>query len=222
MELQEFKNIWAEYDRKLDKTLQVNMQLLRQLKLDKIQSKTSGLLILKLVETAMVLVILGWLGDFMVNYYRQPQFIISALVVLVFAVMGLVSDIRQLSIIAQLKLGYDDAIAPLQKKVESLKVVIINYIKYGLLFIPCYPFLLIIAGKLFLHVDFTEETRRAYFLSNVGIGSLLLIPTIWIFIELSRKNIKPWAKNLLSGSGWHQANAAADFLKEIEAFEKEA
>lgn len=222
MELQELKNIWAEYDRKLDKTLQVNMQLLRQLKLDKVQGKANGLLTLKIFEIAMLLIMLGWLGDFMLKYYRQPQFMISAFVLLVFVALGIVSVIRQLSIITQLKLGYDDAIAPVQKNIQSLKAVIITTLKYALLLIPCYPFLLIIAGKMIFNVDFTEGTRRAYLLSNVVAAFIFLIPTIWIFIALSRENIKPWAKTLLFGSGWYQANAAADFLKEIEAFEKEA
>ena len=221
MELQELQNIWAEYDRKLDRSLQVNMQLLRQLKLDKVESKTRGLFILKLVETVWVAAIIGYLVSFITQYLNQWPLVLSGLVVLAFAAMGFVSDIRQLSIIMQLKLGYDDAIAPIQKKIESLKTVIIDYIKYGLLFIPCYPFLMIVAGKTFMHVDFTENARRAYFLSNVAVGAVLAVPIIWIFVELSRKDIKPWAKNLLSGSGWFQANAAADFLKEIENFEKE-
>jgi hypothetical protein len=39
MELEELKTLWGEYDRKLDKSLQVNMALLRKLNFDKAAKK---------------------------------------------------------------------------------------------------------------------------------------------------------------------------------------
>src|SRR4051812_48295421 len=119
MELQEFKNIWAEYDRKLDKSLQINMQLLRQMKMDEVNRQTKGLLIIKVAETLFALFILGYLVSFIAkNLYHLPL-IISAGLLLLFTIMGFVSDIRQLTLILQLKMGYDDAIAPVQKKIGA-------------------------------------------------------------------------------------------------------
>jgi len=223
MELQEFKDIWSDYDRKLDRNLQLNMQLLKQLNLDKAKNKLNRLLWLKGIEVAVFILMTLCMGSFIANNWPALQFTISGLILAAVLIMWIISVVKQLAIIADLQMGYADAIAPVQKKIERLKLHILNYTKYSFVLLPLYPVMMLVAGKAFLHIDFFASQHRLYFLSNVAIGLVLIPVALWFFKLLSAKNIsESVSKNLLVGTGWRQADSAHSFLNEIEKFEKEA
>jgi hypothetical protein len=223
MELQELKNIWAEYDRKLDRNLHLNMQLLRQMNFDKVKNKLSKLLFFKVIEMIVFGSAVIYLGRFTVNNWSVPQLSVSAIIIGALFIVCFVYNIKQLSIIIQLQMGYNRAIAPIQKKIEQLKLMIVTYVKITLLLFPLYPVLLLLAGKVIFDMDFLDSKHRTYFLSNASVGLVLLILAFWFLRQLSSKNINSTAaKILLTGSGWYQANSAYKFLGEIEKFEQEA
>lgn len=222
MELQELQNIWAEYDRKLDRNLQMNMQLLKQLKFDRAKRKLSKIVYLKVIEVLLLIPAIIYLGNFAADNWRMPQFSLSATVIGLLFILFLVYVIKQLVITRQVEMGFDNAVTPIQKKIEQLKLSIVNYVKYILILLPLYPLLLLLAGKIVLNVDFMEPAYKAYFLSNVAIDIILLPLALWLINKLSVKNINSTvAKTLLTGSGWFQANAAYQFLGEIEEFERQ-
>lgn len=222
MELQEFKNIWADYDRKLDKSLQLNLQILRKVNFDRISSKANTAILFKLAEMGILFFMMGYLFNFTIRYRGIPQFSIPAIVTGLFMMAGFISDIRQIIILVQLRTGFDEPVTLLQKKVEKLKLLIINYVKCSFISLVFYPLLMILAGKIFLNIDFFEPRLRAYLIGNVVVGLALAPLFIYLYVQLSRKNLRQvWVKNFLTGSGWNQAVAAEKFLKEIEEFEQE-
>jgi len=222
MELEELKTLWSEYDRKLDKNLQMNMQLLRKINFDKARFKMKTLFLFKLSEMIIWMFIFIYLIDFIVKYSTSPQFLIPALLIETVIITFFVMNIKILSVVNQLLLkNNNEAIAPLQKQAENLTLLIVNYAKYSLFMIPGYPLILMILGKVFLDFDFFNPQHRVYLIANVTLGVLLLPLFIWLFKQLS-KNDKPlWVENILSGSGWRQANDAGSFLNEIAKFERE-
>ncbi|RWY50996.1 hypothetical protein [Mucilaginibacter gilvus] len=223
MELQELQTIWAEYDRKLDRNLHLNMQLLRQIKLDKAGSKLSSLFYYKITEMIILAAAVIYLGSFVSDNWGKPQFSLSAIAICALFVVCFVYDVKQLSLIRQVQRGFNAAIAPLQKKIEQLKLSIVTCVKCALILLPLYPLLLLLAGKMVFNVDFLEPARRTYFLSNAAVAIILIPLAVWLIAKLSAKNINnSVAKTLLMGSGWYQANAAYRFLGEIEKFEQEA
>lgn len=220
MELDDLKNIWTEYDRKLERSLQLNMHLLRKMNMDKVRQSSGKLLAIKLIEAALYGFIMVYMIGFTAKHFSQPQFGIPAVLLVIVMGIAFFSIIKHLEIIYQLRRYADTAIAPMQKKAETLKLKIVRCVKYTFFAIPAYPLLLLLAGKIFLNVDFTTAKHLTYFLSNVGVALATLPLVIWFYRELSQKEIKKqWVKNLLVGSGWYQAQAAEDFLEEIEKFE---
>ena len=223
MELEELKNMWSEYDRKLDKSLRLNMQLLRQINFDKAKFKIRTLFIIKLFEMVTLMAAAKWLTAFALQNIASPQFYIPAFMLDAMLAAIWIAVLLQISIVIQLELQRNTgAIAPLQKKVERLKSIIVSYLKYALFLIPLYPLMLIVGAKAYLHMDIFELQHRTYLISNLIVALALLPASIWLFRELNKQVIgKRWVKELLSGSGWNQAQAAQQFLQEIEAFEKE-
>jgi hypothetical protein len=220
MELEQLKTLWMEQDKKLDKSLQLNMQMLRKINFDKIAGETKTIFVYKILEMIVLLFMLSYLLDFTIKYFFVPQFSISAIITMAFIAAGFISDVRQISIIIQMRSDHNAPVSSMQKKVEKLKILIVNYVKTAFISIPFYPVLLVVSGKIFLNVDFASPHFRLYLLANV-IFSLLLLPVfIWMYRQLSKQNISQvWVKNFLTGSGWNQAQSAQQFLEEIEAFE---
>ena len=223
MELEELKTRWNEYDEKLQKNLQLNMILLRKINFDKTRNKLKTFFVFKLIEMIIIMFQFIYLIGFTIDNIKLPQFSTPAVILEIAIVAYFILDVRMFALINDLHIkNSNGALAPLQKKTEKLKLLIVTYVKYSLFLIPFYPILMQLAGKIFLNIDFLSPQFRNYFISNVVVGLLLLPAFIWLFRQLSQKEIKQnWVKSLLSGTGWNQANEIEKFLMEIEDFEQE-
>jgi hypothetical protein len=223
MELEELKTAWGEYDKKLDKNLKLNLQLLRKMNFDKARFRMRWLFVIKITSMCWLMIVVMYLIGFAIKYIQQPQFSIPAMLMILLVSVSLVYEFKQYVIMIHLQLkSSDEAIAPLQKRLETLKIMIVNKVKYALFLIPFYPLLMILTGKIFLNIDFFSPQLKGYLIVNIIFGLLLLPVFIWLYRQLSKKDIKPGLiKNLLPGSGWFLVNDAGDFLKEIDKFEEE-
>jgi len=223
MELEELKKRWNEFDNKLEKSLQLNKELLKQVNFDKAKNKIRTLLIFKLLETAVLSLIIFYLVKFTIYNFTNPQFSVSAFILLFFAVLGYISNIRQVSLMIRLKTDSAEDITSKQKKLTALKLLIADYVKWGLLSIPFFPVWIILIPKIFLNIDMYTNGMNAWWWTNIGLGIVLIPFVLWVFRQLSKKNINQfWVKNLLEGSGWGLAADAENFLTEIEKFEQES
>ena len=222
MELEELKNRWNEFDNKLEKSLQLNKQLLNKINLDKAKNKLRTLLIYKLLEMGVLVYVIYYLVNFTIKNIDSTQFSISALILIFFGVMGYISDIRQISVIIRLRTDKADDITSKQKNLTTLKLLIVNYVKWALLSIPFFPVWIVLIPKIFLNFDIYSSSMNLWWWMNIGLGILFIPFVLWIFRQLSKKNINLfWVKNLLDGSGWSLVTDAENFLNEIEKFGKE-
>jgi hypothetical protein len=222
MELEELKKIWNEQEEKLNKSLQLNIQLLRKINFDKAGNKLRTLLFYKLTEMIILLFMIAYLWNFTIKYFNTPGFSVPSVILTGFIMAGFISDIRQVNIITQLRSEENAPVSFLQKKTEKLKLLIIGYVKMSFITIPFYPLLMIVGGKIFFNVDCWVPQHRSFLMANFITGLLLIPLFAWLYRQLSKHNIKQvWVDNFLTGSGWNQADAAHKFLAEIAAFEKE-
>jgi len=221
MELEELKTLWSDYDKKLDKSLQLNIKLLRQVNFDKVYGKVKTLIIYKTLEMLILIFMLIYLIKFAINNFPAPGLTGCALISAVFMIAAVISDIRQMAILVQLRSDYSAPVSALQKQVEKLKLLIVNYVKWSLISIPCYPVFLVVAAKIFLNSDLWSPRHFNYLLINLIIGIVLLPGFTYLYRQLNKPVVENrWVKNLLTGSGWNQAASAQTFLDEIEKFEK--
>ncbi len=221
MELDQFKALWYEQDKKLDKNLQLNIQLLKTINLNKAGNKLKKLCIFKIFEMLIFLHMIVYLINFTIKYISFPGLSIPSIAIITFIAAGFISDIRQMTLIVDLLLNDTLPVFQLQKKIEKLKLLIINYVKVSYLLIPFYPLLMIVSGKIFFGFDFWMPSLLIYLLSNIVVGMLLFPLFLWLYRQLTGQNIKNgWVKVFLDGSGWNQVKSAQNFLTEIENFER--
>ena len=222
MEIDELKQTWEAYDRKLDKSLRLNIQLLKKVNFGKVNNRATTLLIYKILELFILFGFFNILLSFIVENLIVVHLLIPAIITISFIIIGLVSDIRQVILIIQIRTNNTAPVTSLQKKLGKLKLLIVNYVKYSLLSIPLYPILLIPGAKIIWDMDMWSPNHRAYLMANIVVGLILMPVFLWLYAQLGKNNLgQLWVRNFLSGSGWNQANSAQQFLTEIEEFEKE-
>jgi len=222
MELEDLKNRWNAFDNKLEKSLQLNKQLLNKINLDKAKNKLRTLLIYKLLEMGVLVYIIYYLVNFTIKNINSPQCSVSALLLIFFGVMGYISDIRQISVIIRLRTDKAYDVTSKQKNLTTLKLLIVNYVKWALLSIPFFPVWIILVPKIFFNYDMYTHGMNTWLWTNIGLGVLFIPFVLWVFRKLSKKDIDQfWVKNLLDGSGWSLVTDAENFLNEIEKFGKE-
>lgn len=217
MELQELKNAWQSYDNKLEKSYKLNMHCLELIQVQKAKSKLKLLLLSRLVEIAMLIVVIWYLGSFLYVHLAEMQFAVSAAILMLFFIISLSNCIKQIVVIKEI--DYSKSVTDVQRKLTLLRSHIVDYIRLIFLAIPTYPAYLIIACKVLGIFDIVSHFNHNWWISQI-LFSILLIPLcVWIYMKISYKNMdKKWVRYIIEKSAGNSVTKAMDFIKEIEQF----
>jgi hypothetical protein len=80
----------------------------------------------------------------------------------------------------------------------------------------------VIGLNLFFGVDVLAHPDAAFLWANLAVSLVFIAPALWVFRNLSFKNIdNPVIRALVHGSGGKQMIAALEFLKALQDFENE-
>jgi hypothetical protein len=208
MELDELKEKWAEHDRKLDQSIRLNRQLMRDTYTRRAKAALWRLAAMLALGSILMLVVIVSLGAFTARYWSMPKFTIPAILLDVAAIAALAALNAQIGM--ALKIDYTQPIAAIQKRLETLRLFRVRYIQAilvtaALLWMP----LFIVAMKGFFDADVYRLFATAWIVTNVAFGFVVLALGIW----LSKKYRPDAGYNL---------NAAAGFLSTLAEFEDDA
>ena len=226
MEDSELKKLWQSYDQKLEEAKLLNMQSwalnlqsFEMLQSHKAKSKLTSLKTLRIVEVCLLIATLIYLGSFLFMHFAEPWFAISAAALMIFFTVALSNCIRQLVIIAQVK--YSNNILDIQQKLTLLQSHLNNYIRLVFLCLPAYLAFPIIGFKALYGIDIVRVFDHSWLVSQI-VFSILLVPVcIWLFKQVSYKNIyKKWVRNIIEKSAGNSVSEAMQFIREIEDFKK--
>ena len=232
MELQELKDIWQEYDKKLDKHVKLNMQMFKKINLDKTRSALE-----KFIKTPVFGLIIGLIvqlsmGAFIYDHFSMPKYIIPAALIWLFALFQVIFSGYQLSVILPAsdggQINFDLPITEIQKKLEKLKIYRVRYLtvtrfSYPLLWIP----VLIVGLKAIFNFDFYLHFDDKWILAQIFLGLVFIAFGIWLSKKVADKNsASPFLNKLINNIAVNDItgknlNSAMTFLRDIEDFEKE-
>lgn len=219
IELDEFKQKWAELDRKLDVNIRLNRQLLNATKLNQTRSSLKRVAAYLGVELAMWVVIIGALGNFIYHHLSRPQFVVSAIALNLYSIGMVILLGRQIA--AALQIDYGKSIATIQRQIEALRVLRIRNTQWAVLVgvVVWVAFLIVIFQALF-GVDIYQP---AWVWSNVAFGLALIPLCIWVSRKFGdRMDRSPFLQAIMRSLAGYNLNAAADFLVTLKRFEEES
>jgi hypothetical protein len=221
MDLDELKQKWADYDRKLETNIRLSRQLLMATNLNRVRSPLRRLAFFQSLEAIFQFGVVVVLGSFIYDQISAPRFALPAAALDVFAIAILVAMIRQIA--GALQIDYDRPIAVIQKQLADLRVLRIRYIQ-GIFLVATLAWtpLQIVALKGFWGVDAYKSFGAAYLVANLLVGLAIIPLAVWLSKKLGdRMGRSPFLQRFMRDLAGYNLNAATSFLATISEFEKE-
>lgn len=187
MQFEELSGIWNSTDIELERSVQINKELVKQLGFTKVKShlfEIKGSAIFEIIVEAIFSI---FLVSFVVDYISDPQFLLPAVVLLIFSLFSLIIEIFKLKLF--LTIDSSATVFGAQKKLSKLKYLEFLDIYSLYIIVPLYlvPFLIVIA-KAFLNLDLYDLGIMDWL--NYSIFGGLMIAAILVYALRKFRNRK--------------------------------
>lgn len=221
MELEEFKAIWSEYDKKLDRTLQCNAALVRSLTLGKVESALWRHKLVLFAETLVGFLFAGFLLDLGYHSWQEWDILIAVGVLLALTLGGLVGCIRQIQLVEDI--DYAAPIPVLQKNLMSIRSHNLAFAKFALLSLPLFLAYIVVMFKALWGINIVVIAEPAWIWMQI-IGGIACLPLVfWLWSKVSPSNVHiGWVSSVIQAIGGEQLARAMNLLNEVMTFEKES
>jgi hypothetical protein len=221
MDLDVLREKWVEHDKRLEASIRLNRQLLRETYTRRAQSALRRMAAILALGSISLLAVIVSLGVFLHKYGSMPRFLWPAVALDVFAVAALAALNAQIGL--ALKSDYNQPVATIQKRLETLRMFRIRYsqaifLTMALTWAPIF----IVVMKAFFGVDAYRAFGTAWIVVNVLFGLAFLLVGIWLSKKYGpRVNSTPFGQQLMKDIAGYNLNAATGFLKTLSEFEEE-
>ncbi len=212
------KEMWANYDKKLEKSLALNRRLITEIQTQKARTALRPLKTIKIIAVvlgirwSLLLFVLVCLALSAMTYYRH-FFVISALAIITTTVTAIVVYIRQVMLIQQIDNSMN--VVETQRKLASLQSSTINIARILFLSAPFYT-------TFYINKSMFEHGTIGLWVLQLTVTTVFTAVSIWIYRNARMENAdKRWFKFIFGSSEWTSVIKAMNFMKEIDAYEKE-
>jgi hypothetical protein len=218
MELDELKVRWQEQDRKLDECLRLNQSLLRDSLLGKADTALKRLSRALWLELGLNVAAIGLLGTFLADHWREPRYLVPAILLDAGVVALIVSAARQLAVIT--RMDYAAPIVAIQRQVERLRSERIRTMQLTLMLSPlAWTPLFVVAMRGLFDVDVYASFGVAWLIANVVFGVAVIVAALWISYSFAdRLDRSPSIQRLLRDIGGQNLAKATEFLNSLAQF----
>lgn len=212
------KEMWANYDKKLEKSLALNHRLITEIQSQKARSALRPLKTIKIFAViagiiwTLTLSVLVFFAVSAMTPYRI-FFILSALAVITITIAAIVVYIRQIMLIQQIDNSMN--VVEVQRKLSTLQYSTINIARILFLSAPFYT-------TFYFNKSMFEQGTIGLWVMQLSITLAFTAASVWLYRNIRMEHAdKRWFKVIFGNSEWTSIIKAMNFLKEIEAYEKE-
>jgi hypothetical protein len=178
MELDDLKSAWAQYDKKLSKNLEINVELLKKINVNSSKLELQKPLMAEVTGVVSMFIMTGMFIALLFRFIDEPKFAIPAFIstgiALVYFVFALIKMNKFLNI------GYyGTSVTDLQKDIVEANRLVLKFRKYELLFSPTILISLPPIWKVLHHVDLYQNKQSFLIAALVSFG-IGFPATLWI------------------------------------------
>jgi len=208
-------DIWKAQESKLNRSLQLNLFLVKELQQGKAKSKLDRLANFKVFAVVLGILWSAFLGLLTVGgfFSGNPFFYVSTGIIFLFNVAALVVYIREIAILRSI--DYAAPVIKTQETLARLKLSNFNIVRLLLLQIPFY-------STFFWTTDLVLQDIT-FQLVALPVTFVLALFSLWLYLNIRPENMhKKWLKAFMNaGPEYRSLVEAGDFLTELEALKKE-
>jgi hypothetical protein len=221
MDLDELKDKWTQYDRKLDESIRLSRQLLNMSSLNRAQAAMRRTAALQAVVAALNFIPVFLLGGFIADHIRAPRYMLPAVGLDIFAIGVFATDIRQVA--AALLVDYGKPVAVIQRDIENVRILRIRCTQWTLLLAPlAWMPLLVVGMKGLAGLDAYRLLGTTYLMANVAFG-VAFVPIVYFLCNWFARRMRPrYIQRIMKDLGGLNLAAATSAIEQLSEFQKEA
>ncbi|MES2276722.1 MAG: hypothetical protein V4592_11920 [Bacteroidota bacterium] len=212
MEESTIKQLWYDYDLKLEKSLQLNYKIIREMQTQKAESHISSFRrnqVFGVVGGIIWILILVFL---VLNALHNIYFVISVGLIALFNIFAVATYIRHLAMLDQVNIT--DSITVAQQKLAAIQTSLNNVGRILVLQAPLYC-------TFWYNQQLVDHGGAAFWLINLSIVAFFVAVSVYLFKTLTYKNIhRKWVRGFIESFGGKKLIKAMEFLNEIEEYQK--
>jgi len=215
MSTDEFQEIWKAYDGKLEKSLQLNLHLLKEVQSQKARSALRSFIAGRVIGIVIGILYLVLLCVAFWWVRTQPVMAVSFAVFIICTVIAIGEYIQEIGVIRGI--GYGDNIVDTQAKLAGIQGGIVRTLRISWLQLPFW-------ATFFVSNELLQKGGRVFLMVEVPIVLVLTILAVILFKNITIENAqkKKWVNSLIRSTGIKSVSRAMDFIKEIEDFKKDS
>ncbi len=218
MEANELKAMFAAYDQKLEKQLQINKTILKAIEFEKPKRHKQSVLISRVMEIVIFSLLALFLGSYIANNWHTSHLAISGIMVGVFTIIALAGSIGQVVLVQNI--DFTKPIVTIRKKIEQVNSHGLLFVKLMFLSAPIWWAFVVVAADYFFNLDVYAHMDADFVSKYLIINFLLIIPLAWFLHKLSYKNLQTgWVKKTIGLFTSTKTMKALESLQNIENFE---
>ena len=197
MKIEQVNQLWQQHSVKLDENTKISKQLLKACEHSKLASEVQKLKLFRVIEGLAFLFIAFNIWGYIVDDFAFTPLHISALIVNLFALIGLAGNIGQFALLCEL--NFSDPIKDTLKKLMAIRSHSLSVFKLMLMSVPFYLAYVLLGFDWFFDIDLYNKMPPT-FLVIAAVSSLLLLPVVlWVNVRLKPKTHNtPIIKKLVS------------------------
>lgn len=212
------KEMWAAYDKKLEKSLALNRRLITEIQTQKASAALRPLKTIKIVAVILGIIWTLFLSALVVLTAMNMTlyslfFIVSAMAVIIITVTAVVVYLKQ--VVQIQRIDNNRSVVDTQKTLLGLQISTINIARVLMLSAPFYT-------TFYFNKGMIENGTIGLWVFQLTITVVISGLVIWFYRNAKMENAdKPWFKFIFGSSEWTSLTRAMHFLQEIEDYEKE-
>lgn len=216
MNLDNFKQTWQQQGAETEASITINQTMLTEMKINKQMKELSNMKLARTIESIAFFFIIVVLWQYIVKDFSVSAPTISALILNVFAIIGLAGNIGQLVLISNI--DYTKPVNQLQKDIYQVCSHKLQLTKLLLMSAPFYLAYVFIGFDVLLGIDLYQHLEQ-HMMWFYSLSSLLLLTvTVFVLGKLQYKNIATnWVKLTIKFIVGERLVAMAQFINSIES-----
>ncbi|NVK55112.1 MAG: hypothetical protein HWE26_05820 [Alteromonadaceae bacterium] len=219
MNLDDFRNTWQQQNNDSVAAITINQTMLTEMKVNKQMKALTNMKWARIIESAVFFCIIVVLGQYIGNDFSVSAAKISAVILSVFAIVGLAGNIGQIVLVSSV--DYTKPVSELQKDMYRLCAHKLQLTKLLFMSVPFYMAYVFIGFDVILGVDLFEHLAP-HMVWFYGVSSVVLfVATTWFLTKLNYNNINTsWVKNVIQFIVGARLVSMAQFINNLESTER--
>jgi len=214
MEELDIKQLWHAYDLKLEQSLKLNKQIMRELQTQKAEDNIGAFKRNQIAGLVLGILWIAILVFFTFHSGGNLYFACSIGLLAMFNIFAVAAYVRHLALLDSISIT--DSVTDAQQKLAAIQMSL-SYV--GRIMILQAPFWC----TFWYNQDLVNHAGTQFWVINLSVVAVFIVLSVYLFQKLSYKNIHiKWVKAFNESFGGKKLIKAMEFLKDIEAYKSES